>query len=1013
MPLATSSNLVVQIAERNPGRSEADLQSLIAEYLRSSNFGLMDVDIKLESPAPGRRRIDIETGQTVIEVKKDLKPGKVYSDAVTQINEYVALKSQQLGCRYVGILTDGKVWQCFHLLPTGEGVLVSECTLDIKLEGLVISDQLHIWLGSVLATEQQIYPLPEKVEERLGSTSPSQRLDFAYLQDLWREVENQNQVILKRNLWSKLLKTALGNAFSDDTELFLNHTYLVLVANIISHEILGLNAKTITADDLLSGERFSDAGVFGAIEADFFSWILESTHGEDFIKEIVRKVTMFQWSGAAHDVLKHLYESVIDPKTRKQLGEYYTPDWLALAIVDKCVSNPLEQRVLDPSCGSGTFLFHTVRKYLNAADEAGIDNREALNNLTKLVIGIDLHPVATALARTTYLLAIGPKRLKADRDDIIIPVYLGDSLQWQTDKTVITASNIGLCIDINDDGGLFQEQLSFPESIMLQPEQFNQLIIELQNKAIDRTKGSTVPSIQNLIKNYGLNNLDSNTILQTFTLMCTLHDQNRNHIWGYYIRNLVRPLWLSRPDGQVDVLIGNPPWLSYRFMTREMKDTFKIRSIALKLWIGGKHATQQDLSTFFIVTAADQFLKIGGKVGFVVPNSVLSREVYEPFRKGRFNRVSLNLTQAWDLDEVRPHIFPVPGGVIFGTKIDPTDNMSASLGNEVIKWTGKISNKEKLTSEEIISSLLKQPTILRRVSETLKEKSLYRGRFSQGATIVPSVLHRVEQNEQLGQLGRKSGTVSVKSLRSSLEKEPWKSVPSRNKSIETRFVMNLYTGSSIVPFRVMASGLAVIPWDGNSLISLNTESMNKFPLMANWWKDADDLWNKHSRNNKMTLLNRINYQKSLENQFPLAPIRVVYNTSGQYLTAAMIKDQKGIVESRLYWATCQTDDEAYYLLAILNSPIMTTRVSPFQSKGNFGARDFHLHVWNIAVPEFKNENLLHFELSQKGREGAQKVASLNLVSNSDFKKLRGEVRKNLRESGFFDKTDELVRKLLK
>ncbi len=46
--------------------------------------------------------------------------------------------------------------------------------------------------------------------------------------------------------------------------------------------------------------------------------------------------------------MKVLYESVIGAETRKSLGEYYTPDWLAEAVVEQTVTDPLTQRVLDP-----------------------------------------------------------------------------------------------------------------------------------------------------------------------------------------------------------------------------------------------------------------------------------------------------------------------------------------------------------------------------------------------------------------------------------------------------------------------------------------------------------------------------------------------------------------------------------------------------------------------------------------------------------------------------------------
>jgi type I restriction-modification system DNA methylase subunit len=78
------------------------------------------------------------------------------------------------------------------------------------------------------------------------------------------------------------------------------------------------------------------------------------------------------------DVPKSLYESLTDPAQRHDLGEYYTPDWLAAKIVAHALTNPLEQRVLDPACGSGTFLFHVIRLKLAAAEAAGFTRAAAV-----------------------------------------------------------------------------------------------------------------------------------------------------------------------------------------------------------------------------------------------------------------------------------------------------------------------------------------------------------------------------------------------------------------------------------------------------------------------------------------------------------------------------------------------------------------------------------------------------------------------------------------------------------
>ncbi len=128
---------------------------------------------------------------------------------------------------------------------------------------------------------------------------------------------------------------------------------------------------------LLTGQLFTAAQIRGVVEADFFDGPVEVAGDGAWGRGLVRRLTRFAWHEVEHDVMKVLYGSVIAASTRHQLGEYYTPDWSAEIIVDEVVTSPLEQRVLDPACGSGTFLFYAVGRYLAAADEAGHTPAEA------------------------------------------------------------------------------------------------------------------------------------------------------------------------------------------------------------------------------------------------------------------------------------------------------------------------------------------------------------------------------------------------------------------------------------------------------------------------------------------------------------------------------------------------------------------------------------------------------------------------------------------------------------
>lgn len=112
--------LVSRMANRNAGRTEANVQSDLHMLLTTAPLNLDDGDldsITLESPAGQRRRIDVEIGHTVFEVKKDLRVGNVRAEAVGQLAGYVRSRIESRGTRYVGVLTDGADWHLYHLAP--------------------------------------------------------------------------------------------------------------------------------------------------------------------------------------------------------------------------------------------------------------------------------------------------------------------------------------------------------------------------------------------------------------------------------------------------------------------------------------------------------------------------------------------------------------------------------------------------------------------------------------------------------------------------------------------------------------------------------------------------------------------------------------------------------------------------------------------------------------------------------------------------------------------------------
>ncbi|MGP4994588.1 N-6 DNA methylase [Glutamicibacter ardleyensis] len=1007
------------------GRTESDIQSDIKLLLLSGDFNLETPRLEEQIGDGSQRRIDIAIGATVIEVKKSLSDTSHLSTHEAQLGGYVASRIEQNGSRYNGVLTDGKLWYLYETDPV-DGGFKRRASFDLasKDQGRDLSE----WLRAVLSIHDHILPTPKTIEAYLGSSSPSYAQDRAYLSGLYASVGGSDPTVgLKRELWARLLRSALGTSFTDGDELFIDHTLLVIEATAIGHAVMGIPLADMASDPrgLLNGSAFEDAGIHNAVEAGFFDWVLSTSNGEHFVQQVVRRVSMFDWSETQHDVLKVLYESVINAETRKGLGEYYTPDWLADGVIEKAVTSPLSQKVLDPSAGSGTFVYHVIRRVIKEATADGWDNRKILNHIQNHVFGLDIHPVSVALARITYLLALGD-RLQDDRDELWIPVHLGDSIQWHQStegdeqSIKINTEGIDLTLAQNAHATLFDfgKILAFPLSTIDDPGTFDRLVTSMTDRAKTHTDSKKKrPKVDGILSSFGIQpGADFDTLSETFNLLCDLNAEGRDSIWGYFVRNQVRPVWLSMPSRRVDVLVGNPPWVSYRFMTEDMQTQFKAFSETRNLWHGLKVATNQDLVGLFAVRAVEKYLNDGGTFGLVVPLAVLSRQQYEGFRSGKWgSSLRGEITEMWDLADVRPtgDLFPVPAGVIYGTR------HSATLG------ITKESVPHGSPSEKIVVSGLRDRSGWAKTKDQLSFKiapnkairadalgqSPYRNTVTQGATIVPRVLFFVDEEDSTNKLGQSAGRVSVTSSRTNLEKKPWKDVPSLSGVVEKRYVHPVHLGSTIVPFRALAPWKAVLPIEKNELISEDKISDTAQGLNR-WWDETSRLWEAHkSKASKLSLWSNLNFQNKMRRQLGSTKYRVVYSASGNSLVSAILDNPHEIIEHALYWLPARSLDEARYLNVVLNAPITTREVSGYQSKGLFGNRHFDTYVWMLPIPSFDASITLHQEISALGAE-CESVAQGVELDGLKFQQARKRVRSALSEAGITEQLDRLVSDLL-
>ena len=1019
------------------GEPEANITSAVRDFLIVTGLVSGDEIVEENPPAQGSRRaVDLAALDTFIEFKRRVGTAGGFNpnaEHVQQLDDYLE-QSEKQGRMRMGILTDGKRWL---LRWPNAGPVRTALPYAFTLEHADRWITLFEWLRDhALTAEADKQPSRSAIAQHFGPTAPSYERDIAALKALYEQHAGSGTIRVKRQLWENLLTAALGEIARSSAQLddlFVRHTYLSAVIGIVVQASFGGDIKRLAENDpadLLLGRDFrSKTGLQGVVESDFFAWPTE-VDGLPLLRTLGRRIARFDWQKAPNDVAAILYETVIPPEERRQLGEYYTPDWLARAIVREVVTDPLDQNVLDPACGSGTFVAEAVTYFIESTKGASLDPKDALEWLRFSVAGIDVHPVAVHLARAAWVLAAQPAIRAAVEDgfaaNITVPVYLGDALQLRF-RTGDMFAEHNVTVQVEDEDNT---ELVFPVSLVDRAETFDALMSDMA-EAIERGDDPTLALDDHQINDSS----ERETLVKTIAAMQRLHEEGRNHIWAYYTRNLVRPVALSR--SKVDVIVGNPPWLIYRNTASTLRTELERQSKDLYgIWVGGRHANHQDISSLFFARCVDLYLKDGGVIGMVMPHSALQTGQHSKWRTGSWqskpvgrgrNRaptrvlsVDFDRKMAWDLEGLEPNtFFPVPASVVFARRSGEVGK-AAPLAGEVERWLGSAGATDIHRSRISITDT------------SVEGDSIYSGHSRQGAVIVPRCLFFVDEtrNPAVVQAGQ---TITVNPRRGSQDKEPWKSLDLTaisEQTVEAAHVFNVYLGETVVPYATLDPLRAILPLRrGENEIPSGENGVGGVLLgglsqrMRSRWQIVSNLWEANrAAATKMDLLGQLDYYGKLSSQLQWKHepgdrhIRIVYSGWGAP-TAALLHDNDAIVDYKLFWVACRDAQEAYYLLAIINSDALYELVTPLMSKGQFGARDLQKQLWKLPIAEFEHGNALHSLVSDVGQAAAQAAARKMAQLNQERQRLtvtiaRREIRKWLRESTEGKAVEEAVQELL-
>jgi hypothetical protein len=874
--------------------------------------------------------------------------------------------------------------------------------------------EFYFWLDRYFLREHKRAPRTENFLEDFGSSSPA----FRSASSLWLEAiaaigEQHDYKVIYEN-WRKYLRIAYGTSVGDE-HLFVRHTYLATLAKLIAYvRITGVQTAPEEAQtqEIIQGMFFEKQQIMNFLEEDFFSWVARPpvvSRTQKITARLANLLFSYRLRELSEDVLKELYQALVDPKDRHDLGEYYTPDWLAARMCNALLSKSGEDAVLDPACGSGTFLYQAIqhkKRHLPAT-------RQSLEKILGNVVGIDIHPLAVIVSKMNVLLALGDLFQKRS-GPVSVQVYLANSIRHPTKQPFI------------GNGGEPAERVYLNEREVLVPDavlssaaaldaavrvadtfaKWHRDSTSLDQEAFKDYAGQLAPELAR----------SPATVEMLFDLAALLHGFIRkpeDTIWAYILKNQYKPTFLTK---QFDVVVGNPPWLSFRFVEKgEYQDYLKhliVKEFGL-LEGAGHLITHLELGTLFFARCATLYLKRSGRIGFVLPRSIFTADQHDRFRRS-YGMANTTLTGIWDLEDVSP-LFNVPAAVAFG---DLISDASKTLPGEILSGQLKRKNaspqeaKRDLKAETTEFHVVQQgkrsflSTTRKKISS---QRSFYQPHFKEGATIVPRNFWFVEF-KYIPRLGMDVSQpwVATDPRAEAEAKPPYRGIHF-DDSIEAEFLYATLLSTDLLPFGHFGFRPVVLPLvedpQGYRLWSAQQARAKGYLKLPVWLERAQLVWARMRKEKAMKadVLSWLDYRNKLTDQSPKSRYVVIYPKSATSLCAAVVRSKpiafrvgshkvgaRGFLADYVtYYLETSDVDEAHYLCAVLNSPAVDALIKPMQARGLWGPRDITKKVWELPIPEYNRQNRNHLKLARIAEACEEKVKEMIAGLKELFKDVRG------------------------
>ena len=797
--------------------------------------------------------------------------------------------------------------------------------------------------------------------------------------------------------------------------LFCLHTYYALIVKLLTVELVTVSQqfamesffeRLAHTDDsmafrsafkgLESGDVYRDLRIMNFLEGDFFSWYLFHFDGEleGALRQIIGVFRTYEPATPrldprrCHDLLKVFYCQIVDGQIRHDLGEYYTPDWLAELVLDRVgYSGQREQTLMDPTCGSGTFLVAAIQRRIAAATEAGESPNDVLDDVFDHILGFDLNPLAVISSRANVVLAVTGLLGDYGRD-IELPVYLADCINVPVPVNLDGVD----CLEFSLDTEFGEQRIALPVSLVRSGAMAPVLHLVEKDVQERRPFADLIAAIRRnpqLAPHVGR---DEELMIEAlYEVMRDLEERDWDEIWCRIVKNRFATQQLPA----VDYIVGNPPWVRWSRLPRRYRQRCKAFCSHYRLVSGRGYAggIESDIATVVTYSAADNWLRTGGILGFLITATVFKSDSARGFR--RFELPDSTPLYPLSVDDLVP-LLPFPDAtnetallvLRKGQVGEEADNVYPANGLTFTSWRrtvgrGRIDPRLSLPEVRAVTEEMPlvadpiagrgsplftgEPNDIRRI-RTFRGNSEYEDDAHKGTTTDASRIYWVKV------LARDVGARRVR-IRSLTDEE----LPGARSEgitttpgywIEEELVYPLMRGRNLGRYCYATEGWHIlVPNRHYAQMSDEDQFRRSYPLAYEYFL-----------RNREVLQARSTYRRYLSakpfyaiydiGDYTFSPFKVVWMEQQNplkfrtavvgALPGSITHHQLIVPDHKLYMLSLDDEEEAHYVCGVLNSRHLRRILGGFLVGKQIGTSIFRY----VGVPKYEGENALHVEISR-------------------------------------------------